>query len=110
MTYDDIARKLDEIEAELRKHGIAVPGNTEPQAVSGAFGGGDMAFAQWLATVFLPAARNALAAQDLPERSQVGVAAMRNFDGYPDMDELVSLLSQFDHAVETVASAARRSG
>lgn len=107
MDYEDISKKLDEIEAEMRKCGINIPGNTEPQEVRSAFGGAEMAFAQWLAAVFLPAARRAVATKDLPTVSQVGVAAMRNFDGYEEMGDLVSLLSQFDHAVESVAKQAK---
>ena len=48
-----------------------------------------------------------MTAKDLPKRSQVGVAAMRNFDGYDDMNDLVTLLNQFDRAVEAATKGGR---
>ena len=103
MDYEDISKKLDEIEAEMKKHGITVPPNAAPQKVGSAFGGAEMAFEQWLALVFLPAARTAVTTKNLPNRGQVGVAGLRNFDGRDEMDYLVELLSEFDRVTETVA-------
>lgn len=106
MDYQDISHKLDEIEAEMKQQGIRIGGEVEPLHVKSAFGGAEMAFEPWLSSVFLPAARKAVAEHNLPANSQVGVAAMRNFDGYDEMDRLISLLHEFDRAV--VASAKRR--
>ena len=103
MDYEDISKKLDEIEAEMKKHAINIPPNAAPQEVGSAFGGAEMAFEQWLALVFLPAARKAVATKKLPSRSQVGVAALRNFDGRDELDYLAELLSEFDRVTETVA-------
>ncbi len=103
MNHDDVSRKLDEIEAELSQLGLFAPPGAESLTVDAAFGGATMAFEQWLAQVFLPAARNAVAARDFPQTSQVGVAAARNFDGQDDMNDLAALLSEFDHMVETIA-------
>lgn len=110
MDYDDISKKLDEIEAEMRKQGINIPEDPVPKQVRSAFGGAEIAFEQWLASVFLPAARKAVADRDLPKGSQVGVAAMRNFDGYDEKEDLASLLFRFDHMVETVAKKAKSAG
>jgi uncharacterized protein YqcC (DUF446 family) len=103
MGYEELSKKLDEIEAEMRRVGIKVADSPEPIKVTSAFGGAEMAFENWLALVFLPSARKAVAGMNLPKQSQVGVAAMRNFDGYDEMNRLVSMLSQFDQAVESVA-------
>ena len=107
MDYAVVSQKLDAVENEMKRLGIDIPGNVEPEAVTSAFGGAEMAFERWLATVFLPAARRAVTAKDLPKRSQVGVAAMRNFDGYDDMNDLVTLLNQFDRAVEAATKGGR---
>ena len=103
MRYKEISHKLDEIEAEMKKLGISAPANTSQHETSSAFGGAEMAFEQWLAAVFLPSAANAIATENLPGSSQVGVAAVRNFDGREEMDRLATLLSEFDHMVELAA-------
>lgn len=103
MNYEDVSKKLDEIETEMRKLGFNGPSNAGIQKVDSAFGGSEMAFEQWLALVFIPAARNAISTKELPGGSQVGVAAMRNFDGRDELDTLSTLLSEFDHIVEIVA-------
>jgi hypothetical protein len=43
----------------------------------------------------------------LPDRSDVGVAAGRNFDGQPPMDALIALLCRFDSAVARLARRPR---
>lgn len=103
MNYQDVSRKLDEIETELRRLGWLTPHSAGPAVVDAAFGGASMAFEQWLAQVFLPAARAAIAARDLPSTSQVGVAAVRNFDGQDEMNNLAALLGEFDRMVEAIA-------
>ena len=103
MTYDDLTKQLDAIEAQLRTLGWLTGEVGEPQRVNSAFGSEEMPFEHWLARVFLPRAREAVAERDLPASSQVGVAAIRNFDGRDDASELVSLLCEFDEAVEAMA-------
>ena len=104
MSYAAVADKLDEIEAELSALGIVVPTGAEPAQVDAAFGGTAMPFENWLARVFVPAARHAIATRRLPARSQVGVAAVRNFDGRHDMGRLTELLGVFDALVEGMRS------
>ncbi|MBC7750542.1 MAG: YqcC family protein [Candidatus Saccharibacteria bacterium] len=101
MSYEDIAVKLDEIEAELRKLGFLDAFVGSPTQVRSAFGYQQMPFEQWLVAVFLPNARQALVSKDLPKSSQVSVAAIRNFDGYDEADTLISLLCGFDAAINS---------
>jgi uncharacterized protein YqcC (DUF446 family) len=101
-TYDDLSRKLDSIEAELRTLGYLTGEVGEPARVTSAFGIGEMPFQHWLARVFLPAARRAVAEKDLPKGSSVGTAAIRNLDGCEEAETLVSLLCEFDYEMERV--------
>jgi len=55
-----------------------------------------MTFTQWLQFVFLPRVREAAASGEFPNSSSVGAQAVREFDGEPDADHLVTLLSEFD--------------
>jgi uncharacterized protein YqcC (DUF446 family) len=103
MTYEDLSAKLDAIEAELRNLGYLEGAAGEPQQVSSAFGMNEMSFEGWLARVFVPTARQRIAEKDLPVESQIGIAAIRNFDGLDEAAELTSLLCEFDHAVEEMA-------
>lgn len=100
VTYEDLSRRLDAIEAELRRLGWLTGEVGEAEPVSSAFGMGEMTFEHWLARVFLPRAREAVAERDLPRSSQVGVAAIRNFDGRDEAEALVSILCEFDQGVE----------
>jgi uncharacterized protein YqcC (DUF446 family) len=100
MTHAAIAHKLNEIETELTARGIAVPDSEAPAQVEGAFGSSAMPFEHWLARVFVPAARRAIATGSFPDQSQVGVAAVRNFDGRDEMGRLTELLGEFDALVD----------
>ena len=61
-----------------------------------AFAMDTMTFAQWLQFIFLPRVREAIASNQFPRGSSVGTQAVREFDGHPDADRLVTLLSEFD--------------
>ena len=100
MSYEELSKQLDQIEDEMKTLGLLVHENKETVRVNSAFGGEEMPFEHWLSLVFLPAARKAIAENSLPNKSQVGVAAMRNFDGYDERNNLISLLYSFDRAVE----------
>lgn len=106
MNHEELSKHLDEIEGEMKKLGLWVESGSEPAQVNSAFGGSEMPFEHWLSLVFLPAARKGIAENNLPKKSQVGVAAMRNFDGYDERAILVSLLGEFDRAVERAAKHA----
>ena len=108
VTYEELTRKLDAIEAELRSLGYLAGEVGAPAHVESAFGMSEMPFAHWLARVFVPAARQRIAEKDVPAESQVGIAAIRNFDGCEEATELTSLLCEFDQAVEEMGGKRRR--
>ena len=93
--------QLDLIEAEMRRIGYwsdnppDVPASTSfLEAPS---------FELWLQCVFLPNARERIKTGNLPERSQVGLMAMRQYDYHssvPEAQTLVQLLHDFDRLVE----------
>ena len=94
----NVARYADEIEAEMRKIGFwqSEPLKPEQLAFTQAFAMDTMSYAQWLQFIFLPRVREAVAANQFPSGSSVGAQAVREFDGAPDADRLVTLLSEFD--------------
>ena len=107
MTPCDPKEHLAKIEAELRRLGL-LAGPIQPAAtVSSAFGAAQMSFEQWLARVFLPRAYAACDEGPWPSSSQVGIAAIRNFDGLSQYDSLVTLLCQFDQMAEAGLPAVR---
>jgi uncharacterized protein YqcC (DUF446 family) len=61
-----------------------------------AFAMDTMTFAQWLQFIFLVRVREAVASNEFPSSSSVGAQAVREFDGQPDADRLLTLLSEFD--------------
>ena len=83
MDYSVHSRKLDEIEHELRRLKFLIGEVTVARPVTSAFGLRDMPFENWLAYVFLPRAREAIATRNLPGSSSVGIVAMRNLEGDP---------------------------
>jgi uncharacterized protein YqcC (DUF446 family) len=96
MQQSSLTNLLDSIEAELRRLRYLTGEVTPLAGVSSAFGYGQASFEQWLGHVFLPNARAAVAANELPALSQVAGAAVRNLDGVDEADALISLLSAFD--------------
>ena len=100
MTHPDPKEKLAEIEAELRRLGLLV-GSVQPAVVvNTAFGGAEMPFEHLLVQVFLPRAYEAVKTHQYPVKSQVGTAAIRNFDGQHEYETLVTLLCEFDRVIE----------
>jgi len=87
---------LDSIEAELRRLRYLIGEPDQLAGISSAFGQGQIPFEQWLGQVFLPNARAAIAANELPASSHVAGAAVRNLDGADEADVLIGLLSAFD--------------
>lgn len=60
-------------------------------------------FELWLQCVFLPNARERIRSGNLPEHSQVGLMAMRQYDYHssvPEAQTLICLLNDFDRLVE----------
>ena len=95
---EKIAATVDKIEAEMKRirYWELVPLKPEQMDFTQAFAMDTMSFAQWLQFVFLPRVREAITANDFPSSSSVGTQAVREFDGDPNADELVTLLSEFD--------------
>jgi len=99
MEESTLTELLDAIEFELRRLGYLHCPNQPAIVVSSAFGHDQMAFEQWLGSIFLPRARTAVATGELPASSQVAVAAYRNFDGVEEANGLIELLGKFDTAI-----------
>lgn len=100
--YQVAGKYMDELEAELRR-GNAWPAQPapDPLVVKGAFGCENMPFEYWLAWVLVPRVREIVATRgEFPERSATGAYAVRALDGAPHGSEVVSILSEFDWAIE----------
>ncbi len=94
-----IRSKLEKIISEMRRISMwKVPKVTADQLEDiGAFGSNTMSFEQWLRWVFVPRVEGLLKSSGpWPKSSDVGVAALRNFDGQDDASGLVTLLCEFD--------------
>lgn len=95
---ENVARSADEIEGEMRSIGMWQDQPLRPEQMNfkQAFGMDTMTFTQWLQFVFLPRVRETVATNSFPRSSSVGAQAVREFDGYPEADRLITLLSEFD--------------
>lgn len=94
-----VAEMADTIEREMRSIGAwqAAPLSPEQYEFKEAFAMDTMAYVQWLQFVFLPRVRSLVeSGGPFPSRSQVGVHAVREFDGQPEASGLSSLLCRFD--------------
>jgi uncharacterized protein YqcC (DUF446 family) len=98
----NVTRSVDQIEAEMRRIGMwqETPLRPEQLKFKQAFAMDTMAFSQWLQFIFLPRVREAIAANNFPSESNVGTQAVREFDGAPNADHLVTLLAEFDSLFE----------
>jgi len=95
---EEASRYAEQIESEMRSIGFwqTAPLRPEQLRFKQAFAMDTMTFAQWLQFIFLPRVREAIASNEFPSSSSVGAQAVREFDGTPDADRLVTLLSEFD--------------
>jgi uncharacterized protein YqcC (DUF446 family) len=98
-TTEAVREKLAAIEAEMRRVGIWEVATPDGPPI-GAFGGGNMAFEQWLRHVFVPNVQ-ALVASDgpWPAESQVAQQAYREWRMHGDWAEaepLIDALRAFD--------------
>ena len=99
--------KLDAIEAEMRRIGYwtANPPDLRAEVSAGRIKSflDAPSFELWLQCIFLPNARDAARENSFPDRSQVGLIAMRQYDYHshvPEAQGLLGLLSEFDEIVE----------
>ena len=99
------ATLADRIEAELRSLGAWQADADRPSqdafANGGAFGMNTMAYTQWIQWVLVSRLREVAAGtMDVPPTSQVGVHAVREFDGWYEASALNDLLIAVDDLVE----------
>lgn len=95
-----VLAKLAEIEVEMKriKFWTDDPMKSEVTSFMDA-----PSFEWWLQCVFLPNAREAARKGEDPEKSQVGLMALRQYDYHSHVEEaqqLLKLLNQFDQLVE----------
>jgi uncharacterized protein YqcC (DUF446 family) len=88
----------EQIEKEMRRIGVwqKQPLRPEQLGFKQAFAMDTMTFSQWLQFIFLPRVCECVASNNFPPSSSVGTHAIREFDGCPETDHLVQLLSEFD--------------
>ena len=93
-----VTKLAGEIEAEMRRIGMWTSETPSPEQMdfNEAFAMDTMSFSWWLQFVFLPRVHEAAAANRFPSSSSVATQAVREFDGEPNADRLLSLLSEFD--------------
>jgi uncharacterized protein YqcC (DUF446 family) len=93
-----VAYCADQIEAEMRSIGLWQDKPLEPKQLhfKKAFAMDTMTFAQWLQFIFLVRVREAVVSKEFPSSSSVGAQAIREFDGHPHADRLLTLLAEFD--------------
>ena len=103
---EDLSQKLNEIEAEMKhiNYWATDTSNVEAKIASGAIKSYlDMpTFELWLQCVFLPNARKAVAENNLPSNSTVGLMAMRQWNYHSEVYEahpLMKLLFAFDDMI-----------
>ena len=97
--YEIVARALAEIIEEMKRIGYwqADPLPVEAYDFRLAFAADTMSFEQWLRFVFVPRVNQIIAEKgDFPSQSQVGTAALKNFDGDDKASKLVRMLNEFD--------------
>jgi uncharacterized protein YqcC (DUF446 family) len=85
------------IEADMRTLGwwSSVP---PEQPIAGAFGETNATFTQWLQFVLCPRLHEiAAGTAEAPQDSSVAVRAVREFDGWPQAEPLIKVLSDLDH-------------
>lgn len=98
----NVTSYVDQIEEEMRRIGMWQAEALRPEQLEfrKAFAMDTMSFSQWLQFIFLGRVREAVRTNNLPGSSSVGAQAAREFDGYPEANRLVRLLSEFDALFE----------
>jgi uncharacterized protein YqcC (DUF446 family) len=93
-----VLSKLEQIESEMRRINLwqEKPLEAEQYDFKAAFAADTMSFSQWLQFIFIPNVKRAAANNKFPSKSQVGVKAVREFDGMEAASGLIEYLSEFD--------------
>ena len=89
---------LERIENEMKRISMWQEGPLAPEQYNfrAAFGMDSMSFAQWLQFIFIPTVRGAAGQNKFPVSSNVAAKAVREFEGYTETSQLITLLSEFD--------------
>lgn len=103
--YNKLLQQTDLIEAEMKRIGFWDDKviQINPKDCTQAFCADKLAFHQWLQFVFIPNVRKIISEKgELPDDSQVGIKAMREYD-YMSTEskalELSTLLQSFDQLI-----------
>jgi len=103
VVLDQMLVQLDLVERELRCLGWWRDDTEPPPPADDGKMFAGLSFPHWLQYKFLPHARSAARADELPTSSQVGLMAMRQYDYHSTVSEalpLVGLLNEFDRLFE----------
>lgn len=102
-----VMAKVDAVEAEMKRIGFW---SSNPPDLQTLYNDGMLrtyldapSFELWLQCIFIPNAREAARTNQFPEKSQVGLMAMREYDYHervPEAHTLLQLLREFDRLVE----------
>ena len=98
-TGDKMQLLAAQLQTELEKLDLWTNGNLNRPKDLGAFGSPTLSFEQWLQVVLVPALASGESEQ-MPKKSQLAIAAIRNLDGVPNAEHLIQLLSQIDQLAE----------
>jgi len=102
---EQVSSKLDEIEAEMKRIDFWCENPPFFEVTSYIEA---PSFELWLQCVFIPNAREAARKSKYPDKSQVGLMAMRQYNYHMFVDraqELLCLLNQFDELIESNGSS-----
>ena len=94
-----VTAAIDRVEAELKRMGWwrNEPLPPEMYQFTQAFAMDTMPFSCWLQFILIPRVRGIIEARgEFPSTSMVAGQAVREFDGVPEADNLLSALSDFD--------------
>ncbi len=98
-SYETVAIKIAAIEDAMKRAGFWQSSPLDPAKMdfNQAFAADTMTFMQWLQFVFVARVKQIIEnKEEFPSTSMVGTQAIREFDGWAEAGELVSLLCEFD--------------
>lgn len=101
--FVEAGERIDAIEAEMKRLGLWRPDPLPPEMYDfkAAFATDTMPFVHWLQFIFIPRVREIIEARGtFSGVSQVGVQALREFDGYCEASDLVAQLNAVDDFIE----------
>lgn len=100
---ETVAQAINRVEAELKTIGYwrNEPLPPEMYQFTQAFAMDTMPFSCWLQFIFIPRVRSIIETGGaFPRTSMVAAQAVREFDGVPETEGLISSLSEFDALFE----------